>query len=124
IAELADDHFADQPRSGDAAANRARRQRSGCDAVLAAATSVFGSHMDVRLELGPLEFQLPRDVLADAFHRLAAACALLLLVSQVVLVTHLRQLVPIDLALLSTTAMRRDFHFVRRRRGVAAGRVL
>ena len=105
VAELADQHLGDQARPGDAAGNRPLRKRSRTDSLFAAAAGVFRTDVDVGFQLRRLQFQFPRDVLADAVHLPAAARADLLFFRQVVIMADLRQLVPVDLAFLAVAAM-------------------
>ena len=105
IAELTDDHFGDQTRPGDAAWYRPRWKRSRRDAVLTTPAGVFRADMDMGFQLRWLKFQFTRNVLTNTVHPSAAARAVLFFFGQVVLVAYLRQLVPVDLAILTATAM-------------------
>ena len=105
IAELTDDHFCDQTRPGDAAWNRPRWKRSGRDAVLTTPAGVFRADMDMGFQLRWLKLQFTRNVLTNTVHPSAAARTVLFFFAQVVLVADLRQLVPVDLAILTATAM-------------------
>ena len=105
IAELADDYLGDQPRPSDAAGNRPRRKSSRTDARFTAAAGVFRPDVNMGLQLRRLQFQFSRDILADAVHRSATAGAELLFFRQIMLVTDLRQLIPVDFAFLAATAM-------------------
>ena len=109
IAEFTDEHLRDQTRPGNAAWNRSRRQRSCRDTILTTRASVLGTDVNVSFELGRLVLQFPRDVLADALHRPPTARARLVFLLEVVVVANLRQLVPVDLALLAAAM---GFHFV------------
>ena len=105
IAELADNHLGDQARPGNAPGDRPRGKRSRTHAIFAAAAGVFRADVDVGFQLRRLQLQFPRDVLADAVHPPATARADLLFFRQVVLMADLRQLVPVDLALLTAATM-------------------
>ena len=104
VAELGDDNLSDQPRSGDAASNRPRRQRRARHAIFAVPAGVLGPHVDVHFELRGDVFQDLALVLADAVLGPTAAGALFVGFAQVMLVPKVWQFVEVE---FSTTATSR-----------------
>lgn len=92
VAELGDDDLSHQSWSGDTAVNRPRGWRWTHDAVLAPATGVLGTDVNVHFQLRRQILQNPALVLPDASFRAAAARTLLVRFAHIVLVPIVGQL--------------------------------
>ena len=112
IAELAHNDFGNQAWPGNTTGDRPGWKGSCRDPILATTAGILGPHMDVSLQLGRLVFQLPRDVLTDAFQRATTTRAVPLVFRDVVLMDNLWQFVPVDLSFWTTTPMAGNFNFV------------
>ena len=103
VAELGDDNLSDQPRSGDAASNRPRRQRRARHAIFAVPAGVLGPHVDVHFELRGDVLQDPALVLADAVLGPTAAGALFVSFAQVMLMPKVWQFVEVEFSATATS---------------------